>query len=222
MCFTASTALSVSASNALTPSWLVPVGAGQASSRCGAPRLGWGGLSGRGLKAATARARSNAGAPQRTRQQSCIGRGALVIHAPTRRKETAMEYLPDLCQAPAADADSMSSRRGRAVQAPRGLPDTICALRSRTGRGGFDIIRRSLPRDDCQRIAPGSVHGRATLPLGAREARGIPALSLCQDVRASCSRPRSRRRRSTPPTSNWTAPGVTINEVDFRRAAARV
>jgi hypothetical protein len=40
MCFTASTALSVSASNALTPSWLVPVGAGQASSRCGAPRLG--------------------------------------------------------------------------------------------------------------------------------------------------------------------------------------
>jgi hypothetical protein len=27
-------------------------------------------------------------------------------------------------------------------------------------------------------------------------------------------------RRSAPPASNWTAPGVSINDVDFRRVAA--
>jgi hypothetical protein len=27
-------------------------------------------------------------------------------------------------------------------------------------------------------------------------------------------------RRSSPPASNWAAPGVSINEVDFRRVAA--
>jgi hypothetical protein len=27
-------------------------------------------------------------------------------------------------------------------------------------------------------------------------------------------------RRSAPPASNWAAPGVTINDVDFRRVAA--
>jgi hypothetical protein len=27
-------------------------------------------------------------------------------------------------------------------------------------------------------------------------------------------------RRSAPPAGNWTAPGVSINDVDFRRVAA--
>jgi Epoxide hydrolase N terminus len=47
-------------------------------------------------KAATAKTRSNAGAPQRTRQQSCIGRGWLTVRRPRGSVYVVLRVLPRL------------------------------------------------------------------------------------------------------------------------------
>jgi hypothetical protein len=70
----------------------------------------------------------------------------------------------------------------------------------------------ALTRDILPKIrsAPGFVAGYWLEP---DEGRGFSFLVFESEEQA---------RRSTPPASNWAAPGVSINEVDLRRVAASV
>jgi hypothetical protein len=69
------------------------------------------------------------------------------------------------------------------------------------------LTRDILPK---LRSAPGFVAGYWLEP---DEGRGFSFVVFESEEQA---------RRSTPPASNWAAPGVSINEVDFRRVAASV
>jgi hypothetical protein len=70
----------------------------------------------------------------------------------------------------------------------------------------------ALTRDILPKIrsAPGFVAGYWLEPV---EGRGFSFVVFESEEQA---------RRSTPPASNWAAPGVSINEVDLRRVAASV
>jgi hypothetical protein len=70
----------------------------------------------------------------------------------------------------------------------------------------------ALTRDILPKIrsAPGFVAGYWLEP---DEGRGFSFVVFESEEQA---------RRSTPPVSNWAAPGVSIHEVDFRRVAASV
>jgi hypothetical protein len=59
------------------------------------------------------------------------------------------------------------------------------------------------------RAAPGFIAGYWLDP--ASDGRGFSMILFESEEQA---------RASVPPTSNWEAPGVTINGVDFRRVAA--
>jgi hypothetical protein len=68
----------------------------------------------------------------------------------------------------------------------------------------------ALTRDILPRItsAPGFVAGYWLEPV---DGRGFSFVVFETEEQA---------RRSTPPDNDWTAPGVSINEIDFRRVAA--